>query len=237
MDINATRTRRQMIGSALGLIGAGVVGLGRFGGSPQLALGADNGDFDAAARATKAAQRVTTTTSTTTTSTTTTTTTTTLPPPEGFLTFPVDPTGGLLVLNNFSGNSVSQGACAHKGIDIFVDDGESGRPLFACVDAELHDWRLAPGSGAQGNAWILEDANGDMYRYHHLDSFAEGLEPGMTVERGQVIGYMGTSGNANYPHLHFEIRRGGTAGPAENPVPLLPLPIPEVTLGPYTGCS
>ncbi len=166
-----------------------------------------------------------------------TTTTTTLPVPEGMLTFPVDPTGGLLVLNNFSGDSVSQGPCQHKGIDIFVLDGQPGRGLLACTDAVLKDWRLAPGSGAQGNAWILEDANGDIYRYHHLDAFADGLQPGMTVVPGQLIGFMGTSGNANSPHLHFEVRRGGTAGPAEDPVPLLPFPIPEVSLGPYTGCA
>jgi murein DD-endopeptidase MepM/ murein hydrolase activator NlpD len=229
MIADATRTRRQMIGSVLGLLGVGVVGLSRLGRVVPTVLGAGNEGIGSSAIAGETARRVAP-------PTTTTTTTTTLPPP-GELAFPVDPAGGLLVLNNFSGNSVSQGPCAHKGIDIFVEDGVIGRPLLACTDALLQDWRLAPGSGSQGNAWILEDANGDIYRYHHLDSFESGLEPGMTVARNQVIGYMGTSGNANYPHLHFEVRRGGSAGTAENPVPLLPFPIPEVTLGTYTGCS
>jgi murein DD-endopeptidase MepM/ murein hydrolase activator NlpD len=45
------------------------------------------------------------------------------------------------------------------------------------------------------------------YYYAHLQGYAEGLEEGATVARGQTIGYVGTSGNApaNTPHLHFAI--------------------------------
>jgi murein DD-endopeptidase MepM/ murein hydrolase activator NlpD len=74
-----------------------------------------------------------------------------------------------------------------------------------------------------GYAWILRDVDGTSYRYHHLDEFAFGLVVGSFVRKGQVIGTMGTTGNASAgPHLHFEVRRGGTT--AVDPLPLLPVP-------------
>jgi len=230
MDPNASRTRRQMIVSTVGLVGAGVFGMSRLGRLVPAPIGSDEFGLAGAANATEAARRIPPSTTTTTT-----TTTTTIPLPEGALAFPVDPTGGLLVLDNFGGYSVAQQGCTHKGIDIFPRyDAEPGRPLLACTDGEL-DWRIL--DGPQGNAWVLEDANGDIYRYHHLESFADGLEPGSTVVRGQLIGYMGSSGNAGSPHVHFEVRRGGTGGPAEDPIPLLPLPIPDVAVvKPNDGC-
>ncbi len=213
-----------MIGSALGLVGVGVFGLFRLGRPPATAVGDNVPDaFGGAAKAGRTAERITTTT--------TTTTTTTLPPPEGLLTFPVVPVDEeqpVTVLDNFGGWSVSKQNCSHAGIDIFSPLPDGGEPLVACVDGVLSGIRI--NQGAQGNAWILEDANGDIYRYHHLLAFEEGLEVGMTVARGQVIGYMGESGNANWPHLHFEVRRGGTAGPAEDPLPLLDVPDEDVVV-------
>lgn len=46
--------------------------------------------------------------------------------------------------------------------------------------------------------------------YGHLDSYAAGMRDGMPLRRGQLIGYVGTTGNApqNTPHLHFGILRG-----------------------------
>ena len=216
-----------MIGSTLGLVGAGVFGLSRLGRVTGAALppavGAE--ELDAAAQAYETAERPSTTT------------TTTLPPAEGLLTFPVDPASGLLLLDNFGGDSVSQGPCKHKGVDVFPLTDEVGIPLLACVDGIFRSQRFAGSSGAQGNAVILEDANGDIYRYHHLDSVVEDLEVGSPVVRGQVIGYMGKTGNANFPHLHFEVRRGSTVGPAVNPVPLISLPVPGVTKDPRDGCD
>jgi len=58
------------------------------------------------------------------------------------------------------------------------------------------------------------------YYYAHLDRYADGLSEGAEIHRGQVIGYVGTTGNARGgpPHLHYGIyRRSG----AENPYPRL----------------
>ena len=46
-----------------------------------------------------------------------------------------------------------------------------------------------------------------MYYYAHLEGYADGLEEGQPVERGDVLGYVGTSGNAppDVPHLHFAL--------------------------------
>lgn len=66
------------------------------------------------------------------------------------------------------------------------------------------------------------------YYYAHLDHYAEGLHEGADVKRGEVIGYVGTTGNAppNTPHLHLTIYKVGSDkrwwdGVAINPYPVL----------------
>lgn len=66
------------------------------------------------------------------------------------------------------------------------------------------------------------------YYYAHLDGYATGLREGQVLRRGDVIGYVGTSGNApaNSPHLHFAVSRLGSAkhwwqGTPIDPYPLL----------------
>jgi len=139
------------------------------------------------------------------------------------LAFPVDPTGGLVVFDNFGGYSASSGACGHRGVDIWRADRAPGQPLVACTDGVLAGQRTDLGM-AMGLAWILRHADGTSYRYHHLAAFAPGLAVGDRVRKGQVIGTMGSTGNAGAGvHLHFEVRLGGTT--PIDPMPLLrPLP-------------
>ena len=51
--------------------------------------------------------------------------------------------------------------------------------------------------------------NGYATLYAHMQAFAPNLRVGSTVARGQLIGYMGSTGNSTGPHVHFEIRKNG----------------------------
>lgn len=210
MSDHATRTRRQIFGavaSALGAAGAAALG----GQAGRLQAAARPAAVDRAASASEPAVRLDL-----------------LPPEVGELGFPVDPAdGGLIVLDNFGGRSVSQGACSHDGIDIFPTTS-APRTLLACTDAVIEGQRFFAGS--QGNAWILQDGDGVSYRYHHIATFAEGLEVGDVVRRGQPIGIMGSSGNAGSPHLHIEVRLDGSSGTAIDPLPLLVIPDGDIEI-------
>jgi murein DD-endopeptidase MepM/ murein hydrolase activator NlpD len=78
-----------------------------------------------------------------------------------------------------------------------------------------------------GNTIYEFDDKGEYcYYYAHLDRYAEGLRDGMRVERGEVIGFVGSTGNADpgAPHLHFTIFDSGPQklwwkGKALNPYP------------------
>ena len=67
----------------------------------------------------------------------------------------------------------------------------------------------------------LKGASGDEFYYAHLDGWAAGLGAGQSVGVGELIGYVGNTGNAQYtvPHLHFEYSPGGNG--AVNPYPLV----------------
>lgn len=104
------------------------------------------------------------------------------------------------------------GGRLHKGTDMFAP---RGTPLVA-----VGDGRVQRGFDALGGhtVWLTAD-HGVNYFYAHLDSFASGLVSGQRVSRGQVIGYVGDTGNPapGAYHLHFGIYPGGVM--AVNPYP------------------
>lgn len=104
----------------------------------------------------------------------------------------------------------------HEGVDLIT---APGRYVYAVVDGVLTNraWDQ-PGLRA-GNAWWLTsaDGSGTYFFYGHLLDFAPGLKIGSRVEAGEIIGFVGDTGDAATDHLHFEIHPGG--GGAINPYP------------------
>ncbi len=89
----------------------------------------------------------------------------------------------------------------HHGDDIF---GQLGQPLVACADGTLFSigWNKVGGN----RLWLL-DQQGNQFYYAHLSAFAAGATNGARVKAGQVIGFMGNTGDAEGTpvHLHFEV--------------------------------
>lgn len=142
------------------------------------------------------------------------------------LLFPIEPTPRCEVLNNFGGLSKLYGSGGHEGLDI---GAEVGQEVYAVEDGVLYR-RFDDLSSAAGLGWGLLSVTDVQYRYYHLDAFADGLEEGDAVVRGQLLGYVGDTGNATPGgwHLHFEVRPGpqpryGSAD-AVDPLPLLDIP-------------
>ncbi len=86
----------------------------------------------------------------------------------------------------------------HSGIDI---EGPYGAPVRAAADGEVTGGSMGAGYGIQV---VLAHGHDVLTIYGHLSSVA--VVPGQHVIRGQVIGYVGQSGRATGPHLHYEVR-------------------------------
>ena len=89
----------------------------------------------------------------------------------------------------------------HQGLDIST---EKGQPVFATADGSIE---AASYSGDYGNLIVLKHAFGLVTRYGHLSSFT--VKPGQQVKRGDVIGYVGSTGRSTGAHLHYEILANG----------------------------
>ncbi len=97
----------------------------------------------------------------------------------------------------------------HEGNDLMAD---RGTPVVAVTAGTIS--RLTRTETGLGGIYIwLERADGTDYYYAHLHAIAPGMDPGVSVTAGQVIGSVGNTGDARYgaPHLHFEIRPAGSS--------------------------
>lgn len=141
---------------------------------------------------------------------------------EGLL-FPIDPVPRCLVFNNFGAFSKTYGAGGHQGVDIGADLGQE---VYAIEDGVLERHTVDEPGSAAGNGWVMLGDSDTQYRFYHLAAFAEGLRDGDRVAAGQLIGYVGDTGNASPGgwHLHFEIRPGPDHDKPVDPVPLLDVP-------------
>ena len=139
----------------------------------------------------------------------------------GPIMFPMKPTPTCYFSKTSFGQDRSGGR-KHEGIDLMAGLGQE---VYAVDNGVL--WKQAidgPTALLSGNAWYVQLADGTYYFYAHLSAFASGLKVGDTVTKGQVIAYVGDTGNAgtgNY-HLHFEVHPQG--GVAVDPFPLLTIP-------------
>lgn len=98
---------------------------------------------------------------------------------------------------------------AHTGVDF---GAPTGTRVKATGDATV---AFAGVRGGYGKLVILRHSNGFETYYAHLSAFASGIRAGRTVTQGQNIGYVGATGTATGPHLHYEIR---IAGKPQNPM-------------------
>jgi murein DD-endopeptidase MepM/ murein hydrolase activator NlpD len=97
----------------------------------------------------------------------------------------------------------------HEGLDIFAPHGT---PLVATADGVVTQKLVGELSGTSIE---IQDQSGIQYFYAHLSAWAEPINVGDQVRVGQVLGYVGNTGNAisTPPHLHLEIQPGGIPVP------------------------
>jgi murein DD-endopeptidase MepM/ murein hydrolase activator NlpD len=93
---------------------------------------------------------------------------------------------------------------AHMGNDL---GARAGTPVKASANGVVV--RASWNSGGYGNLIEIRHANGYSTRYAHLRAFARGIHVGSRVSQKDVIGYVGMTGLATAPHLHYELRLNG----------------------------
>jgi murein DD-endopeptidase MepM/ murein hydrolase activator NlpD len=115
------------------------------------------------------------------------------------------------------------GGRRHEAIDIMAP---RGTPVVSATAGRLLRLHRSRAGGLM--VYAADTADRLILMYAHLDRYARGLVAGMPLQRGQLLGYVGTTGNASAraPHLHFAIARGEPSkrwwsGTAVDPFPLL----------------
>jgi murein DD-endopeptidase MepM/ murein hydrolase activator NlpD len=90
---------------------------------------------------------------------------------------------------------------AHEGLDFRASIGSK---IFATGDGVVKHADL---KGTYGRLIIIDHDFGYETYYSHLSSYAKGIKPGTKVKRGDLIGYSGSSGRVDGPHLHYEVHK------------------------------
>ncbi|WP_372171015.1 M23 family metallopeptidase [Xanthomonas axonopodis] len=141
--------------------------------------------------------------------------------PGSDLLIPVEGIGASQLQDTFT-DARSEGR-VHDAIDILAP---TGTPVVAVADGTVEKLFTSERGGL--TIYQFEPGGKYCYYYAHLERYADGLAEKQSIKRGQVIGYVGSTGNANpaAPHLHFEIHRLGPEkqwwkGEALNPYPVL----------------
>ena len=140
------------------------------------------------------------------------------------LLIPVQGVGAAQLQDTFT-DSRAQGR-SHEAIDIMAP---AGTPVLAVADGTVEKLFTSDAGGL--TVYQFEPSGRYAYYYAHLQGYAPGLAEKQALRRGDVIGYVGSTGNANplAPHLHFAVfelgpERRWWQGTAINPYPLLHRP-------------
>jgi peptidoglycan LD-endopeptidase LytH len=137
------------------------------------------------------------------------------------LTIPVSGTMASHLMNTF-GDDRGGGTRAHQALDIMA---ARGTPVVAVEDGKVE--KLFQSAAGGLTIYQFDPTRTYNYYYAHLDRYAEGLTEGKPIKRGEVIGYVGFTGNASPegPHLHFAIFKLGAEKRWHEGVPLNPYPV------------
>ena len=104
------------------------------------------------------------------------------------------------------GGRKTQGIHGHNGIDLA---SSVGTEIYAAAGGTVIISRTGGWNGGYGNYVVIKHNNGTQTLYAHMLRTA--VKAGETVSQGEVIGYLGNTGNSSGPHVHFEVR--GAANP------------------------
>ena len=104
----------------------------------------------------------------------------------------------------------------HLGVDIIAKEGNL---LYAVADGTITKLYTVGTDKLAGNGVRLTMADGTYFFYGHMQKLADGITIGTKVKAGQVIGFVGKTGDTNTPHLHIEVHPLG--GAAIDPTPVM----------------
>jgi murein DD-endopeptidase MepM/ murein hydrolase activator NlpD len=142
------------------------------------------------------------------------------PKPSGGISLPINGLRASDILDTFS---QKRGQRIHEATDIMAP---RGTPVLAVANGSIRKLFTSKAGGL--TVYQFDSNEVYCYYYAHLDRYAEGLREGIPMVRGQLVGYVGSTGNASpaAPHLHFAITLLGPEkrwweGKAINPYPLL----------------
>lgn len=116
--------------------------------------------------------------------------------------------------------SRGDGSRRHNAIDIHA---ERGTPVLAVDDGTIVKLHNSRAGGI--SVYATDPQTRFIYFYGHLDRYHDGLREGMSVARGDTLGYVGTTGNAppDTPHLHFQVLRASNIARWSRGTPINPV--------------
>lgn len=118
------------------------------------------------------------------------------------------------------GDPRDDGARTHHAIDILAP---RGTPILSADDGKV--LRLSHNEAGGISLYTVDPEGRIVYYYAHLDHYRDGLVAGMTIAKGDTLGFVGSTGNATTPHLHFQVMRWPADGKYWYGEPINPYPL------------